>query len=49
MLHTHLAETQDEDAFCLAHFGLRPLDYADSLGWTGPDVWFAHGVHFSLA
>ncbi|WP_202630377.1 8-oxoguanine deaminase [Deinococcus alpinitundrae] len=47
MLHTHLAETQDEDAFCLARFGLRPLDYADSLGWTGPDVWFAHGVHFS--
>ena len=47
MLHTHLAETQDEDAFCLARFGLRPLDYADSLGWTGPDVWFAHGVYFS--
>ncbi len=47
MLHTHLAETQDEDAFCLSQFGLRPLDYADSLGWTGPDVWFAHGVYFS--
>ena len=47
MLHTHLAETEDEDAFCLSQFGLRPLDYADSLGWTGPDVWFAHGVHFS--
>lgn len=47
MLHTHLAETEDEDAFCLAQFGLRPLDYADSLSWTGPDVWFAHGVHFS--
>ena len=47
MLHTHLAETEDEDAFCLSRFGLRPLDYADSLGWTGPDVWFAHGVHFS--
>ncbi|ULH14326.1 8-oxoguanine deaminase (plasmid) [Deinococcus sp. KNUC1210] len=47
MLHTHLAETADEDAYCLANFGLRPLDYADSLGWTGPDVWFAHGVHFS--
>ncbi|WP_425144896.1 8-oxoguanine deaminase [Deinococcus sp.] len=49
MLHTHLAETQDEDAYCLARFGLRPLDYADSLGWTGPDVWFAHGVYFSPA
>ncbi|GGR32002.1 8-oxoguanine deaminase [Deinococcus ruber] len=47
MLHTHLAETADEDAFCVANFGLRPLEYADSLGWTGPDVWFAHGVHFS--
>lgn len=48
MLHTHLAETADEDAFCLSKFGLRPLDYAESLGWTGPDVWFAHGVHFSV-
>lgn len=47
MLHTHLAETADEDAFCVSMFGLRPLDYAESLGWTGPDVWFAHGVHFS--
>ncbi|CAM3797696.1 amidohydrolase family protein [Deinococcus frigens] len=47
MLHTHLAETADEDAFCLSKFGLRPPDYAESLGWTGPDVWFAHGVHFS--
>ena len=49
MLHTHLAETKDEDAYCLARFGLRPLDYADSLGWIGPDVWFAHGVFFSPA
>ncbi|THF86880.1 8-oxoguanine deaminase [Deinococcus sp. KSM4-11] len=49
MLHTHLAETADEDAFCLNQFGLRPLDYAESLGWVGPDVWFAHGVHFSSA
>jgi 8-oxoguanine deaminase len=46
MLHTHLAETRDEDAFCLARFGKRPLDYAESLEWTGQDVWFAHGVHF---
>lgn len=49
MLHTHLAETADEDAFCLSMFGMRPLDYAESLGWVGPDVWFAHGVHFSAA
>lgn len=49
LLHTHLAETADEDAFCLARFGLRPLDYAESVEWLGPDVWFAHGVHFSPA
>ena len=49
MLHTHLAETEDEDAFCLSRVGLRPLDYAESLGWVGKDVWFAHGVHFSSA
>ena len=47
MLHTHLAETEDEDAFCLSRVGMRPLDYAESLGWVGKDVWFAHGVHFS--
>jgi len=49
MLHTHLAETEDEDAFCLSRVGLRPLNYAESLGWVGEDVWFAHGVHFSPA
>ncbi|WP_407540430.1 8-oxoguanine deaminase [Deinococcus radiomollis] len=47
MLHTHLAETEDEDAFCLSRVGMRPLDYVESLGWVGEDVWFAHGVHFS--
>lgn len=44
MLHTHLAETIDEEDFCIERFGLRPLDYAASVGWLGPDVWFAHGV-----
>jgi len=48
-LHTHLAETLDEDRYCRAQFGLRPLDYAATLGWTGPDVWFAHMVHPDLA
>ncbi len=43
-LHTHLAETADEDDFCLETFGRRPLEYAESVGWVGPDVWFAHGV-----
>jgi len=44
-LHTHLAETLDEERYCLAQSGLRPLDYAASVDWTGPDVWFAHMVH----
>ena len=46
-LHTHLAETQDEEAFCLAKFGYRPVAYMESVDWTGPDVWFAHSVHVS--
>lgn len=44
-LHTHLAETQDEEQFCLDKFGHRPVAYMDLLSWTGPDVWFAHSVH----
>lgn len=44
-LHTHLAETLDEERFCLEKFGKRPLDYAESVEWVGPDVWFAHMVH----
>jgi 8-oxoguanine deaminase len=48
-LHTHLAETRDEEAFCLERFGFRPVDYAESAGWLGPDVWFAHAVHLSDA
>lgn len=43
-MHTHLAETADEDQFCVETFGKRPLDYAESVGWAGHDVWFAHGV-----
>ncbi len=46
-LHTHLAETKDEEEFCLAKFGHRPLAYAEELGWIGSDVWFAHGVHIN--
>jgi len=48
-LHTHLAETTDEEAFCLARFGQRPGDYADMLDWTGDDVWHAHCVHLNPA
>jgi cytosine/adenosine deaminase-related metal-dependent hydrolase len=44
-LHTHLAETTDEDAFCREKFGCGPVEYVESLGWLGPDVWFAHGIH----
>ena len=46
-LHTHLAETLEEEAFCLETFGLRPVPYVESLGWTGDDVWHAHCVHMS--
>jgi len=46
-LHTHLAETVEEEAFCLERFGVRPVEYLDDLGWLGPDVWLAHCVHLS--
>lgn len=44
-LHTHLAETVDENRFCEETLGMRPLAYMQSLGWTGEDVWYAHMVH----
>jgi cytosine/adenosine deaminase-related metal-dependent hydrolase len=43
--HTHLAETLDEERYCLEHYGCRPVELAERLGWTGPDVWHAHMVH----
>ena len=46
-LHTHLCETKDEEHFMLAREGIRPLEYMERLGWTGSDVWFAHGIHFN--
>ena len=46
-LHTHLAETRDEEDYCLEVLGMRPLAYMESLGWLGEDVWFAHGIHFN--
>jgi 8-oxoguanine deaminase len=45
--HTHLAETADEQTFCMEEFGQRPVAYAESLGWIGDDVWWAHCVHVS--
>ncbi len=47
-LHTHLAETEDEEEFCLQRFGLKPVDYMASVDWLGPDVWFAHSVHVNM-
>lgn len=44
MLHTHLAENEEDIAYSLAKFGVRPGQYAEDLGWTGPDVWHAHCV-----
>jgi 8-oxoguanine deaminase len=48
-LHTHLGETHDEDAYCLHHFGCRPLDYLEEVGWLNQRVWLAHGIHFDDA
>ena len=49
MLHTHLAENDEDVAYSLAKFGCRPGDYAQDLGWTGPDVWHAHCVKLDAA
>lgn len=46
MMHTHLAETMDEERFCLEKYGRKPLELMEDLGWVGPDVWFAHGIYF---
>lgn len=46
-LHTHLCETLDEEEYCLREVGMRPLEYMESCGWTGNDVWYAHGIHFN--
>lgn len=44
-LHTHLAETQDEEAFCQKKFGYRPVGHMQSVDWVGNDVWFAHSIY----
>lgn len=48
-LHTHLAETLEEEHDCLDRFGKRPLAVMDDWGWVADDVWFAHGIHFNDA
>jgi cytosine/adenosine deaminase-related metal-dependent hydrolase len=45
--HTHLAETKDEDAYCLERYGKRPYDLMESLGWVGNDIWYAHAVYLN--
>lgn len=46
-LHTHLGEALDENDYCLEHFGCRPLDYLEEVGWLNDRVWLAHGIHFN--
>ncbi len=48
-LHTHLAETTDEEAYCRKVHGCTPVEHADGLGWLGEDVWVAHGIHLDAA
>ncbi|NHZ87248.1 MAG: 8-oxoguanine deaminase [Planctomycetia bacterium] len=47
LIHTHLAETLDEENFCIDKYGKRPVDYVDSLGWINKNAWFAHAVHLN--
>ena len=47
LLHTHLAETEDENDFCLEMFGMRPVDYLEEVNWLAGDAWLAHGIHFN--
>ena len=44
-MHTHLAETADEEEFCVTRFERRPVEHMEDLGWAGADVWYAHAVH----
>ncbi len=46
-LHTHLAESEDENRYCQETYGRRPLDYLDDCGWLGGQTWLAHGIHFN--
>jgi cytosine/adenosine deaminase-related metal-dependent hydrolase len=48
-LHTHVAETLDEEQFCIESFGMRPVELMEDLGWVGDDVWYAHGIYINDA
>lgn len=47
LIHTHLCETKDEEAYCVESLGLRPLDYMEETGWLHDHVWYAHGIYFN--
>ncbi|MHC6181496.1 8-oxoguanine deaminase [Clostridium sp. JNZ X4-2] len=47
MMHTHLAETLDEEKFCIERYGRRPFELMEDLGWVGSDVWYAHGIYLN--
>ncbi|WP_238902848.1 8-oxoguanine deaminase [Clostridium sp. YIM B02506] len=47
MMHTHIAETLDEENFCIDKYGRRPFELMEDLEWVGSDVWFAHGIHLN--
>ena len=47
LLHTHLAETEDENRFCMEKIGCRPLEYLEKVGWLNKRTWLAHGIHFT--
>lgn len=47
MMHTHLAETLDEERFCIEKYGRRPFELMEDLEWVGNDVWFAHGIYLN--
>ena len=46
-LHTHLAETKDEENYLKERYNMRTIEYMQSVDWLGDDVWFAHGIHFN--
>ncbi|MCF7800736.1 MAG: 8-oxoguanine deaminase [Candidatus Marinimicrobia bacterium] len=46
-IHTHLAETLDEEKFCIQQFGMRPVDYMESVNWVGENAWYAHAIHLN--
>lgn len=47
LLHTHIAETKDEEQYCLDTYGVRPVELMEDCGWLGEDVWYAHGIHLN--